>query len=71
MELPDIPRTKMIVVGVVAVLLLIVLFQNRQSVETHVLFFTIAMPRAFLLIITAARGFTAGVVVSLMYFKKP
>lgn len=64
-------KAKLIVIGVVAALVLILLFQNRQSVDTRLLFFTITMPRALLLAITAVLGFVAGVVVSLSYFKKP
>lgn len=71
MDLENLPRAKLIIGGVVAVLVLIILFQNRQSVETKFLFFSITMPRAILLMITAGLGFAAGVVVSLSYFRKP
>lgn len=64
-------KAKLIIVGVLAAVVLIVLFQNRQSVDTQFLFFTVTMPRAILLATTAALGFTAGVVVSLSYFRKP
>jgi len=68
--MPNMSKAKWITVGVVAAVVLIVLFQNRQSVDTHFLFFTVTMPRAILLGTTAALGFVAGVVVSLSYFRK-
>ena len=64
-------KAKLITVGVLAAVVLIVLFQNRQSVDTHFLFVTVTMPRAILLGTTAVLGFAGGVVVSLSYFRKP
>lgn len=48
------------VIGVVAVLLVIVVLQNTQSVETKILFVTVAMPRAVLLFVTLLVGFVLG-----------
>ena len=53
-------RTKLMVAAIIAVLTLIVVLQNIQPVETHLLFITITMPRAFLLAATLAVGFVLG-----------
>jgi uncharacterized integral membrane protein len=53
-------RTKLVLAAVIAVLTLIVVLQNIQLVETHLLFVTITMPRAFLLAGTLAVGFVLG-----------
>ena len=50
--------------GAIAILLLcavIIAFQNRESVETTLLFATVEMPRAALLFVTLAIGFAGGV----------
>ena len=55
-------RLKLIVIAVVAVLTVIVVFQNTQSVETEILFVTFRMPRALLLFGTLLMGFVLGAV---------
>ena len=54
-------RFKLIVAAIVALLVIIVIFQNVESVETRILFVEIKMPRALLLAITLATGFVLGV----------
>lgn len=56
------PPVRLILVALVAVLSLILVLQNTDTVETKILFATIAMPRAVLLAIT----FLLGVVVGLL-----
>ncbi len=46
-------------------LVLIVVFQNRQPVETRFLFITFTMPRAALLAITFLVGAAAGLLLAL------
>ena len=46
----------------IAVLAVIVIFQNTEDVKTHLLFWTIEMPRAALLSVTVLAGFTGGVI---------
>ena len=46
----------------IAVLAVIVIFQNTENVKTQVLFWTIEMPRAALLSVTMLAGFTGGVI---------
>jgi len=63
-------RTKLIIAGILAVLVLIVILQNTDAVETKVLFVTVAMPRALLLIGTTLTGFILGVLISFRLAKK-
>lgn len=42
------------------VLLIIVIIQNMETVETRILFMTLSMPRAVLLFLFAAIGFALG-----------
>lgn len=58
-------RVRMIAIAVVGTLILILVLQNLEVVETNILFFTVSMPRAFLLAFTALAGFIVGVLVSL------
>ena len=51
-------------------LVLIVVFQNREPVETKFLFATLTMPRAALLAITLLIGIAAGMLLSLGLSKK-
>ncbi len=50
----------MALVASLAVLLLIIVFQNRENVETKFLFATVTMPHAALLFITLAIGCAIG-----------
>ena len=58
-------KFKIITIAVVSVLVLIVILQNTQSVETKLLFVKITMPRAFLLMLTFLFGFIAGLLATL------
>ncbi|MBN1846372.1 MAG: LapA family protein [Sedimentisphaerales bacterium] len=46
---------------VVVLLAIIVIIQNTKAVETKLLFVTITMPRALLLLVTFLVGFSVGV----------
>ena len=63
-------QAKFIAVIILALLCLIILLQNTATVETKILFITITMPRAVLLLTTTAIGFALGVLVSLILCKK-
>lgn len=58
-------KFKIIAIVVVILLVLIVILQNTQSVQTKLLFATITMPRAFLLMLTFLFGFVAGLLTML------
>jgi len=55
-------RLKLILAALAVVLVVIVVWQNRAAVETRILFITISMPRALLLLVTLMIGFAAGLV---------
>lgn len=54
-------KLKVVGIAVVALLVVIVVLQNTQSVETQLLFFTVTMPNAALLFGTFVIGFAIGV----------
>ena len=58
-------RVKLVGIVVLALFIGIVVLQNTESVETKILFFTITMPRALLLFLTALTGFIIGLLSSL------
>lgn len=66
-------KAKLIVVAVATVIVLIVVLQNTELVETRILFFRITMPRAALLFGSLLVGFALGVVAAGRFFvaKKP
>lgn len=64
-------RAKLIIAGVLALLVLIVILQNTAPVETRVLFVTLTMPRAVLLIGTTLVGFIVGVLLAVRLGKQP
>ena len=57
-------RAKLILVTVLALVLIIVIMQNTQAVETKILFLSFTMPRALLLVATTLVGFVLGVLVT-------
>jgi uncharacterized integral membrane protein len=54
-------KLKVVVIAVIAVVALIVVFQNTQAVETKLLFLTLTLPNAALLFGTLIVGFAIGV----------
>jgi uncharacterized integral membrane protein len=56
---------KLIAASFLAILVAIIVVQNREPVATHLLFATVVMPHAILLFITAAAGFALGVLLTL------
>ena len=53
-------KVKQFTAVVLALVAVIVILQNVESVETKILFITITMPRALLLTMSLAIGFVAG-----------
>ena len=62
---------KLIVAAVLAVLLVIVIIQNTREVETKLLFVTITMPRAVLLMVTLVLGFSIGLLAAGWWSRTP
>ena len=63
-------KLRLIVTLVLAVLMVIVVLQNTDAVETRLLFATVTMPRAVLLLTTALIGFAVGILTSLVWMRK-
>ena len=63
-------RTKLIIAGILSLLVLIVILQNTAAVETKILFITLTMPRAVLLIGTTLVGFILGVLAAFRLAKQ-
>jgi putative membrane protein len=55
-------RAKVIITVVISLLVLVLILQNTQAVETKILFMTVTMPRALLLFVTFIIGFVAGLI---------
>ncbi|MFO7956609.1 MAG: LapA family protein [Candidatus Brocadiia bacterium] len=53
-------QLRLIVIIVLGVLAVVLALQNREIVDTRILFFTASMPRFALLLLTLAVGFVAG-----------
>ncbi len=64
---PAMGRFKIIAAAILALLGTIIILQNTAPVETKLLFFSITMPRAILLMGTTLIGFALGVLVSLFF----
>jgi uncharacterized integral membrane protein len=58
-------RFKVILIVVLAVLLVIVILQNTETVDTRLLFVTVSMPRAALLGFAVLLGFVLGLLTDL------
>lgn len=58
-------RARLIGIAIAALLVLIVVLQNTESVQTDILFISISMPRAVLLFGTLVIGFVLGLLATL------
>lgn len=54
-------KLKLVAIAVISLLVLIVVLQNTQAVETNLLFLTVTMPNSALLFGTLIIGFAIGV----------
>jgi len=61
---------KLIGLAVIAIVILIVIFQNTESVSTNILFVEFSMPRVALLFITLAIGVILGILGDRYLLKK-
>lgn len=57
-------RLKIAVAGALVVLLIVLMVQNRNEVETRLLFAKVTMAQSILLLLTASLGFGAGSLVT-------
>jgi len=63
-------KPKAILIGAVALLVLIVVLQNTESVDTRLLFATVSMPLAALLFTTLLIGYGLGLLTLTLRAKK-
>jgi uncharacterized integral membrane protein len=63
-------KARKIIIALLVVLTVIVILQNTQAVDTKLLFVTVTMPRALLLLVTFLCGLAMGYVLSDFRFKK-
>ena len=61
---PKINKLKLAVVLISITVIVILVLQNREHVDTHVLFAKVTMPHAVLLTVTTGIGFLAGFLVA-------
>ncbi len=64
-------HAKIIAAAILAVLAIIVFIQNTEPVETRILFMTVTMSRALLLVVTLLLGFVLGALAALQVRSKP
>ena len=58
-------KVKLAIILVLVAVGAIIVLQNTAEVETHILWYTVAMPRALLLLVTGIVGFAIGVITCL------
>ncbi len=63
-------KFRLICAAVLALIALIIVLQNTEPVETRLLFVTLTMPRAVLLMGTTIIGFILGVLWSIRFARK-
>ena len=64
-------KVKIVVILIVSLLSLIVFIQNRQPVDTKLLFATVTMPLVLLLILTFIMGSILGLIIASYVLRKP
>lgn len=64
-------RAKVIGVSAAAILVIVIVLQNTQAVDTKLLFITVTMPRAVLLFVALLAGFVLGIVAANRFGSKP
>lgn len=63
-------KIKQFLILIVSCLILIIIFQNLQYVETRILFFTLILPRSVLLLFMVLIGYAMGIVTSFFLKKR-
>lgn len=63
-------KAKLTVIGVLIIIATVVTIQNTQPVDTHILFFSISMPRTVLLLLMVLIGFTIDIFTVFHYIGK-
>ena len=55
-------KFKTVIIPTLVILVIVIVLQNTQAVETKILFMSVTMPRAILLLVTFLLGFAVGIV---------
>jgi len=63
-------KLKIILIIIILLMALIVFLQNTETVETKLLFMTLSMPRALLLMLTFIMGFVGGLITASYILRK-
>jgi len=63
-------KVKFIIIGILIIIVFVLTIQNTQPVDTHILFLTITMPRAALLLLMTLIGYAIGVFTVFHYIGK-
>jgi uncharacterized integral membrane protein len=72
MERPNLARNaRIFAIAAAVVVVLILVLQNTAEVRTRILFATVVMPQAVLLVVVLAIGFVIGLLTALRTAKKP
>ena len=64
-------KAKVIGIILISILAVVIFLQNTQAVETKLLFTTVTMSRALLLILTFVAGFATGLITMSYMIRKP
>jgi len=64
MKKPNMKKVKLVGIIVFLVLAIIIIWQNKDPVDTHILLLQVRMSRALLLILTFVLGFLTGMLVA-------
>lgn len=64
-------KAKVIGIILISMLAVVIFLQNTQAVETKLLFITVTMSRALLLILTFVAGFATGLITMSYMIRKP
>lgn len=62
-------QLRLIAILILAVVVAVLILQNTEPVETRLLFATVEMPRALLLLTTVLVGFALGILTALVWMR--
>jgi len=63
-------KAKLIAIIVICILAVVIVLQNTELAQARILFWTVSMSRALLLLLALALGFLAGILVSTFFLRK-
>jgi uncharacterized integral membrane protein len=63
-------KVKLVVIIVISILTIVILLQNAEPVQARVLFATVQMSQALLMMLTFVLGFVVGILVPTYFLRK-